>query len=808
MGGKSGGGAKQQVTAYYASVHYGVSHPVDEVLEFHYGEKLLWSGSVTSNQSIAINREDLFGGEKVEGGFFGIIDVMLGSPDQLVSTPLAEGLARNGATETADRARVPGYRGLFTFYVHGTQTFDFDLSDLGGGFLGNFAKRFFGRFTKHGANIGHNTAIIKAFWTKVRRASKGCPFDPVIWVNGMELANPAAIIYECLINPVWSMSGSPSSLDTDSFAAAAATLRAEGFGLAIFWNQQESVEDFIGTVLNHIDGSLALDPFTGKFRLKLIRADYDPDTLPVFNESNATLTSFDRRGWGETINEINVAWTNPANEKQETVTVHDTANISLQGGTIISETRDFTGIRTAELALRVATRELRSTASSLATASLEANRDAWRLLPGDPIALQWGAYGYERIVMRATDVDYGAPGDSTITVKLIEDVFGMPDTSVVSSGGTEWVDPAIDPVPLVHEYVTSIPYYVLTQAQGENAAEGVPKTSDYAITLGTHPLSGVFGYVIAVEQADATGAVGWMPTTSAEPAMRGTLPAAMAPEVESLIASLENVSQGGALVEGSLLWIGPVDQTGELALITAVDATGYTVTRGVLDTVPGDWPEGTAVWELGDSSVGVSGIERSVGETATVRLLTQTSKGRLALGSAADVSDVMSGRLHRPYRPANLRASGSLWPDSSVWPDYPVEITWSTRNRLEETALINAWDDGSVTAEAGTDYRVLVEAIQEDGSVDGVVEDTTLAGESYDLAEAAVPAALAGSPFIRVTVTARRDGLESWQSPSVTFRGPFRAPDQLRAYYEGENRLTEGGDYRVLEDDDIRILES
>src|SRR5690554_1220301 len=132
----------------------------------------------------------------------------------------------------------------------------------------------FGKFngsgsTGLGADIGHNMAIIKSFWVKVRRAPKLVPFPGTIMVNGMHLANPAAIIWECLTNGEWGMGGAPSALDQDSFTSAADVLAAEGFGLAMLWSRQETIEDFVGDVLGHIDATLALDPFTGRFRLKL-----------------------------------------------------------------------------------------------------------------------------------------------------------------------------------------------------------------------------------------------------------------------------------------------------------------------------------------------------------------------------------------------------------------------------------------------------------------------------------------------------------------------------------------------------------
>ncbi|GEK71607.1 MULTISPECIES: phage tail protein [Halomonas] len=738
--GSKGGDPQMPVTAFYVSEQLGVCHGPAELLELKYGEKTLLSQTITANQTVEIDRPDLFGGEKTEGGFQGAIDVMLGGAGQLASSALAASLQRNGASSKGDANRLPGYRGIVSLFLHG----------------GSVSGRA-------GANIGSNTAVIKALWAKIRRAPEGCPFDPVILVDGMRLANPAAIIYECLTNTTWGMAGPAANIDDASFIDAAATLASEGFGLALLWHRQESIEEFIGSILDHIEASLALDPFTGRFRLKLVRDDYAVETLPVFGPHNATLRAFDRKGWGETLNEITVKWTNPANEKRETVTVHDTANIALQGGTMVSETRDYPGIRTANLALRVATRDLLAASSALASAELEVNREAWKILPGDVIVLEWPIYGFDEIPMRVSGVDYGKPGDSTITLSLLEDVFGMPQQSYVESDGSAWVNPAIDPLPLTDEYITSAPYFALVQQVGEATAEAVADTSDYDLVFGTHAAIGIHGYDVMTQLPGTTGTLQWTRRGSAQPAAHGLLPAELPREVASVILSLDSLAHGEHLVEGTLVWIGPVDPTGELGLITTVDGSGYTVQRGMLDTVPQQWPAGTPVWGLHAGVLSSTGIERTLSETAAVRLLTRTTNGRLAIADAADVSATMSGRLHRPYRPANVTFDGVLWPDPDAVQAFPAMLAWAGRDRLSETAVVNAWDDGHVTPEDGATFEV--ELLGEDsqgGLTSFHVEDVGTA-TSYEIDLTVTPPP-AGTVFLLAEVRARRDGLASWQA--------------------------------------------
>lgn len=773
---------KIKVVDYYASVHYGICHgPVDQFLELWYGEKRVWSGTMTGRGRLSVNRKGLFGGNKVEGGLEGWFEVYPGAADQLLSAEDCATLQRNGAGNSADPNQNPGYRGIFSIFMRGTPTTGPGPTHTAGSDQNviDSLLRIIGQSGRRGANIGSNTAFIKSFWFKIRRSPKQCPFNTVITVDGMQLANPAGIIYECMVNDEWGM-GLPSSLLNDSsFSAAATTLLNEGFGLAILWHRQESVEDFIGNILRHIDASLCFDPYTGRFRLKLIRGDYDIEQLPVFGPGDCVIETFDRAGWGETVNEMNVKWTSPLTEKLETVTVHDTANISVQGA-LVSETREYAGIRTADLALRVATRELLVAGSTMARAELTVNRKAWQLLPGDAMVLHWPEYSFDRLPMRVTNVDYGRPGDSRIKVTLIEDIFGLPEQSYVSSGGTDWVNPAVEPTPLTDARVFSIPFYhAFLKAGSTVVVEEYPTGQDLAAMVGTHTLAGAYNFDIVEATTDDLGNAAWQLHETTPMATKGRTVGNLGLAVQSQVG-LTDFTQGGGVMPGVLLWIGPFNNTGELVFVQGYDAVTEiaTIERGVLDTVPREWPSNTEFWALDATVIGLVDVDRNTGSTVTLRGLTRTSLDRLAPNQASNVSGSMTGRLHLPYRPGNLRSGNQLFPAPTWYPDYPVNITWAHRNRLTETTPVTRkWDSASITPEDGTTYRVRVEAIQDNGTVDGLVVDTTVSGTSYSLDDAIIPSHLAGSPFMRVSVWAVREGLQSWTAAAIRFRGPLRAPE-------------------------------
>jgi hypothetical protein len=124
------------------------------------------------------------------------------------------------------------------------------------------------------------------------------------------------------------------------------------------WNRQSSIQEFIQEICNHIGGALRLDPKTGLFQLKLIRADYVTASLDVFDESNISeLQSFQRAGYGESANEVTITYTDPDSKKQTAITAHNLANIQAQG-VVITQKNNYLGINNHDIAKRVALRDL------------------------------------------------------------------------------------------------------------------------------------------------------------------------------------------------------------------------------------------------------------------------------------------------------------------------------------------------------------------------------------------------------------------------------------------------------------------
>lgn len=565
-------------------------------------------------------------------------------------------------------------------------------------------------------------------------------------------SNPAHIIYECLVNDVWGMGAAASQVDTDSFTAAAATLAADTFGLSMMWVQQSSIEDFIREVLDHIEGVLYIAPTTGKITLKLIRDDYDEETLREVNPDNARMLSWSRKLPGELINEMNVTWTNPLNEQEEVVTVQDFGGIAAQG-TVVSDSRNYYGIRTRQLAMKVAQRDLRAASMPLASCEVECDRSFWDIAPGDCVILNSPEDGIEAITMRVLTIDYGKPGDSTIRMSLVEDVFGKPIQEYDEPPETEWQNPTTDPTVMTYALALTLPWYFAAIQIASANLNDSDYPDSYGAVLAAHIDTTVGDYELWADNGGIYQNVGTLGTLR-----RGLLGTALVKEVTSSVAGMTGLTAGPPPSAGSFLFIG-TDTSFELAYVTAFDGTTATVTRAVLDTIPQAWPIGTPVYVV-DGQYITDATIRADTEAVSYKLRTKTGNGILALGVAPIVTTTLTERPFAPYRPANVQVNGDNGFAGTVNaylsspPD--VVLTFATRNRLTEDTTILEWDDGAVTGEAGQTTTVRMY----DDESNTLLETYTSVTSPYT-----VPSVdYAGYTRIRLEVSAVRDGIESIQA--------------------------------------------
>lgn len=684
-------GAKSEITKYFMSVHFGIcSGPIDALDALYIGEKVAWDGNRTEPGTFDISKPNLFGGNKKEGGVSGKVHFLPGDDDQVMPNVLAN---KFGLTS----ADCPAYRGMASVFFHNN---------------------------KKGFYWCANNPYLKSVWAKVRRRPRGLP-SGIAMIDGN--ANPAHIIYECLTNTDWGMGSPTSAIDYDNFVSVAQTLFDEDFGISILWVQQSSIEDFITIILSHIDGLIFIHPRTGLFTLKLARADYDIDDLPIINPDNATLSNFQRKTWGETTNEINVSWTNPRNEKSQTVTAQNLANIAIQGQPV-SDSRNYEGVRNKNLAMRLAQRDLRAVSHPLFTCEAIVNREGWDLTPGSVVVLQWPEHGIAQAVMRVGPVDYGKTTDSQIKLSLAEDIFGLDHGEFEDPPDTEWVDTSEEPAPLVWSLLFTAPYYVLVKSILGGADSDT--TDVIPAILGAQTGDDTSAFLASYEVDNAAGVPEMRDGTALGVVSRSLLVDDLPFEVTSTV-SITAPSQGEGPVVGGLAFLGTADDTMEISVITAYDDDTFSVTlrRGVLDTIPRVWLADTPIWFASEEDPIVVPELYPPGTPVEYFLRPTTSLGTLEAEDADTVEGVLTERPWLPHRPANVKINDIASGFIDAIGDTDMSVTWSNRNRLLEDTVIMAWNESTVSPEDG--QTTTIEVVDADNTV--ITAHVGLTGTSFTL---------------------------------------------------------------------------
>jgi len=636
--------------------------PVDEVVEIRAGDRVAWSGSVTSNQAIEIRKSGLFGGEEREGGLSGDVQVLMGGTSQTAPADLVDSLTAAGIVGS-----TPAYRGLLSMF---------------------FGK---GSTNQPGFAFSAMNPYFKPIKALLRSYNRSGWYLAKARIGND--ANPAHIIYEC-----WTriMGYSPGLIDDTRMRAVADTLYTEGFGISLVWRQQSTIEAFAEEVLRHINGAPNQDRETGRLFIKLIRDDYDTGSLPVFDPDNCDLESFSRAGAAEIVNEITLKFTRAEEGgKQDAVTVQNLASIRNQGR-VIPQELDYFGITDATLAARVAQRELETRSRGLAKATIIATREAFAVYLGDAVKLTWPDLGIASLIMRVVSMNIGDLESGTIRIELIEDNFGLPATSFVEAPPIGWTDNSGTAVPVVDQRAIEAPYWTVFRRTTSADRADYPADWGFGMVFARNPMSSSVRYqLMASPDGSAYSNIGvgnWTPYC------------ALASGVDRLTTTwtINTMTSFYTVEVGDLAYVGD-----EIVEITAIGSGTVTVTRGVLDTIPEPHDAGADVFIEIDGQAGYDNEVRVDGETVYYKSLTVASQETLAVGLASPMTLTLDNRASRPYPPGNVQIGGEYWPATVA--DEDVAVTWAHRDRTQQTATPHiAWTAGNVGPEAGVTYTLRV----------------------------------------------------------------------------------------------------
>jgi hypothetical protein len=667
MGKNSGG-----VTGYryYIGLHFGLSHgPLDDLLELRSGDLTAWTGAQSTSGFITIAVPNLFGGDQREGGVAGTLAVMMGEATQMPNAYLT---AQQGPVQ-------PAYRGVASLVFQG-------------------------------GYIGANNPYPKPWSFKVRRNVKGwlnnAPWysakAAITMSNGAIGQNPAHMFYEVITNPDWGMGYPPTQINDANFRAAADQLYTEGFGLCIYWNRQQTIEAFLQSLCDYVASVLVSNPVTGLFELNLIRGGYDPSTLLHLTADDVVeLTEKEDSTITGCTNEMVLRYYDPALKNKQSIIIQALGAITAQG-VVVSSVKDYPGIPTADLAARVAQRELASVAIPLKRIKVKFNRKLYTLLPGGLFVLTFLGASLSSVVFRVGEVDYGKLTDGAITVTAVQDTFSLPSDTYIAVQTSSWTVPSRDPVVPTIYHGMDAGYRDLLLDLGATATAAIPAGDGYIATMVARPNGLQFSYnVFSAPPPYSTftnrGVAYFCPSA--------TVQAALLPFDTACV--FLNLSDGLLVTLGMAAMI--VDGSSfEIIRIDAIDiSTGIaTIARGCADTIPAAHAAGIRVFFY-DQKLGSDRIQYTLTEVVEAKIPTNAGLGQLLIGLAPTLSITIVGRSELPYPVGELKVNGVRW-DLVAGAQIGLALSWFERNRLTQAEVLIDATAGTITPEAATTYTVIL----------------------------------------------------------------------------------------------------
>lgn len=611
----------------------GVVDPTDlEILEIQVNQKTLWSGTAHGGSTITIDNPGFFGGngDSSTGGVKALIEVSTGATaGELFNQQVPSDYLKTQID------LVPAWRGLCYLIWRGPSA--------GYGYYGNSAS-----LQPLAVRARHTPNIIPV--------TSGAQADNPYKVVGTD-ANPVDVLAQVLLDERWGLQGMIlNDLDLTSWRAAEQTVHTEGNSFAYQWKDVTPFEDMVNIILRQIDGVIYYDIATAKIVLKLARNDYDVGDLPVFdNDTFIEITSLTRGAWDETVNDLNVTYTNKAdNFKSGTITDSDLANFMIQQSNHVAANVNYPGCSNETLARKLGRRDMRAMTLPLLRFEATADRQVAGLYPGDVFVFSWPEQGIESVVMRVTSVQVGTLKEGTVILQCTEDKFASA-SAVFNNNPSSWIDPITDPAPVTDGNIEELPYYF--------AKDGLTRIYAYA----KRPSGGSNAFEWTVDDLTVQTDAQFTPT--------GVLHADMAAdemlsdievddlfdfETHDILLITDDPHLGTRLfkIDNEIMALGTVsvDEVNN-------NMSSLSTYRGLLDTVPEAHSAGATVWFL---NAHMELDETTYPHTAAItsQFLPFGPRGKVDTADADTYSLTLAKRAELPIVPGHIQTTDT----SSVTP--------------------------------------------------------------------------------------------------------------------------------------------
>ncbi|HET6414818.1 MAG TPA: phage tail protein, partial [Polyangiales bacterium] len=755
------------------------------LLRVFVGEEEIYSGTVSGPEGrFDIDRPFFLGGDEFgSGGIQATVDFYSGTSTQPISAYLDDPDRQQIATAATPTA--PRYSKSCHVVIR-KLTGAAPSASNSGAYIGN------------STTIGHWSFEMQRFQSRFTGQALG---ENII---GTYDANPINFAYELLTDTEWGFGFDPNTIDIgvgSTFLKASDNMIAEGNGMSWVIDRQIPAQQVLTEIERQIEGKVFLSPFSGKWEIQLIRGPddtnfgYDVNTVPqVTDDELESIKDYTRGSWEDTTNNIQLKYDKRDDDYKESYAIaQDPANaILLAAGSYLDPVSQsgivaFPGVKSSALAANLVWRELRGQCRPLARGTFIVNRKLYTLTIGGVFAWTSAKFGYTKLAMRATRIDYGTLTDNKMTITAVEDAFQFAAASYGTPPATGWTPPSVGlaAYPADEQVAFEAPRGIITREPSYQGNPDVSKVwcgarqqgSEVGFTIGQRNASGVPGG----SYADAGSSISFLYIGQLD----ADLVAGVANPTSSILinstpddqTTLEALFDDTATAED--LGVGLVQLclvNDEFFLVSSASTSGADVAlenvyRGVLGTGQANHSAGDDVFLIfagGNLTTTVFPDTNNV----DVELRSRSSQAVYA-GATTAVSLTMAQRAMRPYPPNAALYNGGSTPftapdlegDGSGLNGVGFDIDWR-RSRYtagDEVAELGADN----TPDASTEHRVRV-YVAPAGANDLAFDSGWVSGTGPETPTQAelVTFAAAGTE-IEVQIDSRHDigtltNLESW----------------------------------------------
>ncbi|WEN16868.1 hypothetical protein PY254_10665 [Rhodanobacter sp. AS-Z3] len=506
----------------------------------------------------------------------------------------------------------------------------------------------------------------------------------------LQAINPAHVLYYSRTNQEMGRELA-SSINSASLQAAADKLFSEGFGICPKWDPaSETVEDFEKRICKLIGGSFSRSLEDGQWYLDLARGDYVLADLPILTDDDILDFKEQPSLLDNAINSVSVRYFDP--EKKETIVTAPVRALGLVAsfGTI-HQTNDYPEIPTADLAARVALRDLLTTATPTRAFDLVTNRTPYNWRPNQYFRLQAPKRGIADMVCILGENQTGTLKSGAIRLKATQDIYGLPSASFVQVESGVDTRPSQIPTVIPLQRVFEAPYVEVAGALSRADLAALPSDIGYVMGAASTPATDI-DYALMVSAAGGD----YVEVARGDWCAVATINETAAPGDTAF--TLANGSRLAAVEVGmAALW------DDEIVRVDAIAATALTLTlgRGCADTVAAEsHAGGSRVWFY-DTAAARGTAEYAAAEVIAVKLLSNTGSQRLPLASATALSLTFASRQYRPYPPGQFRVNGLVSPTDVIG---AVTLTGVHRDRVQQADQLVDGEMAAIGPEAGTTY--------------------------------------------------------------------------------------------------------